>query len=57
MGVLFAQAERDLRAWRDDLAFAPCRAAMAISRAIRVKTWPLLASVAAFFRLIVDHFE
>ncbi len=35
----------------------PSLAAMVISRAKRVKMAPRLASMAAFFRLIVDHLE
>src|SRR5438445_539136 len=35
----------------------PMRAAMVISRMIRVKAWPRLASVAAFLCLMVAHFE
>src|SRR5690349_23387836 len=45
---------------RRGLEFAsppPMRAAMVISRMIRVKTRPRLASVAAFLCLIVAHFE
>ena len=35
----------------------PWRAAIAISRASLVKSWPRLASAAPFCRLIVDHLE